>query len=201
MKLFLTNREQLQSLGSFLVSELDSIVSRIRGAWGVVSNDVASISQNWSAHMPPLRHGYSANRKHHYMYTLWANMKARCLNPSHRDFHRYGGRGIQVHERWALSFEHFRDSLVADIGERPSSRHSLDRIDNDGPYAPGNVRWATKVTQNRNSRHTKLSADKVASIKRIAESTDFSQRELGWLFGVDHTQIGTLLRGEAWAEQ
>lgn len=73
-------------------------------------------------------------------------MIARCHNQRNNRFYRYGARGIVVCERWRGSFAVFR----ADMGPRPSPRHSLDRIDNDGNYAPGNVRWATPHEQGRN---------------------------------------------------
>lgn len=81
-------------------------------------------------------------------YKIWVSMKARCNNPRHIYFNNYGGRGIKVCERWQASFENF----LADIGRRPSAELSLDRIDNDRGYEPGNVRWADRATQARNSR-------------------------------------------------
>jgi hypothetical protein len=73
-------------------------------------------------------------------------MRHRCRNPNGKDFKYYGGRGIRVCERWS-DFTNF----LADMGERPPGQ-SLDRIDNDGNYEPGNVRWATRKQQRANRR-------------------------------------------------
>jgi hypothetical protein len=73
-------------------------------------------------------------------------MKSRCNNPKNISYPHYGGRGIQIYPAWRHSFETF----LADVGRRPDSKHSLDRIDNDGHYEPGNVRWATRQQQVRN---------------------------------------------------
>ncbi len=79
-------------------------------------------------------------------------MRARCLNPDHPAWDRYGGRGIGIYEPWEV-FENF----YKDVGPRPSPQHSLDRYpDNDGNYEPGNVRWATKKEQDRNRRTNHL---------------------------------------------
>lgn len=73
-------------------------------------------------------------------------MRQRCLNPKAIGYKRYGGRGITVCDQWRDSFEAF----LADVGPRPSAAHSIDRIDNDGNYEPGNVRWATTAQQHAN---------------------------------------------------
>jgi len=79
-------------------------------------------------------------------YSAWSAMKGRCSNQKHPWYHRYGGRGVKVCDLWKSSF----DAFLNDIGHRPSNNHSLERIDNDGDYEPGNVRWATKKEQARN---------------------------------------------------
>ncbi len=84
-------------------------------------------------------------------YYAWSGMKQRCLNPNAQGFHRYGGRGIKVSSLWINDFPKF----LSDVGKRPSSEHSLDRINNNGNYEPGNVKWSTKVEQQRNRRVTK----------------------------------------------
>lgn len=97
-------------------------------------------------------HGAARRGAHAAEYRSWAHAKNRCLNPTNAAFERYGGRGIRFSEAWKNDFAAF----YAHIGPRPSPSHSLDRIENDGHYEPGNVRWATKHEQSLNRRPRRM---------------------------------------------
>lgn len=84
-------------------------------------------------------------------YRIWRHMKTRCLNPKCPAFHRYGGRGIKIHRSWKNSFAEF----LRDMGRRPTKRHSIDRIDNDGNYCRRNCRWALPAMQANNKSNVK----------------------------------------------
>lgn len=78
---------------------------------------------------------------------IYYGMKQRCYNPNSAFYYRYGGRGITICDRWLESIENF----LNDVGKAPSHRHSIDRINNDGDYEPGNVRWALQLEQGNNT--------------------------------------------------
>jgi len=86
-------------------------------------------------------HGMSRTRLH----SIWLDIKKRCFNPRGKYWRRYGGRGITLAPEW-----HYFSQFAADMGEPPSLEHSIDRIDNDGPYSKANCRWATATVQSRN---------------------------------------------------
>ena len=79
-------------------------------------------------------------------YQAWRDIRSRCYRPKNLEYHNYGGRGIKMHDSWRNSFSAF----FSYVGCRPPGDMSIDRIDPDGNYEPGNVRWASRTTQNRN---------------------------------------------------
>lgn len=93
---------------------------------------------------------YQARLSKRPLDVIWRNVIARCTNPKNDHYHRYGGRGVTVCERWIG--ENGYDNFAADMGPRPSPKHSVERISNSGNYDPGNCKWATPKEQQRNRR-------------------------------------------------
>ncbi len=85
-------------------------------------------------------------------YCCWRTMRDRCLNPKCKFYIDYGGRGIKICDRWLESFENFYE----DMGPRPSNKHSIDRIDNNGNYCKENCKWSTTIEQCNNRRTNRM---------------------------------------------
>jgi hypothetical protein len=118
------------------------------------------------------RHGMRKSRT----YRCWAGMITRCTNPKTKSFADYGARGITVCDEWR-DFSRF----LADMGECPDGM-SIDRIDNDGNYEPGNCRWATTAEQNNNTRHNKHLTfnGKTQNVKQWSRELGISYTTLHW---------------------
>jgi len=104
-----------------------------------------------------MRHGASDTK----LYKVWVSIIQRCYNAKDKKFMHYGGRGISVYEDWKNNFQLFKDYM----DNLPKEGLTIDRIDNNGNYEPGNVRWATYKTQNLNRRKIKLPVDRKAYMK------------------------------------
>jgi hypothetical protein len=123
------------------------------------------------------KHGATCGRKPQPEYKSWLSMKERCCKPQNKSYKNYGGRGITICESWLHSFETF----FADMGNRPSRRHSIERIDVNGNYEPSNCKWATPKEQARNTRTARFVTINGIS-KQICEWADESgiRRETIW---------------------
>lgn len=129
-------------------------------------------------------HGKTRRRNVSPEYVSWSHMRSRCCNPKNNAFHNYGGRGITVCPEWMDNFQSFLDH----IGPRPGKEYSVDRIDNNGNYEPGNVRWSTQREQMRNVRKSRRieACGIVATLAEWSERTSinyvtlFGRLKRGW---------------------
>lgn len=115
-----------------------------------------------------MKHGASRRGAQSPEFRVWQQMISRCERPSARSFPLYGGRGIRVCEEWRHDFAAF----LAHVGPRPSDGHSIDRINNDGNYEPGNCRWATAREQSANKRNT----TRITAFGETLTVTEWSER-------------------------
>ena len=120
-----------------------------------------------------LDHGHTVNYKPTPEYRIWSAMKTRCYNPNVSHYCNYGGRGIFVCERWVNSFS----SFLEDMGNRPSNSHTIERIDNNGPYSPENCRWASRLEQKQNQRMRKDA--RLITMDGVCKPAGVWARELG----------------------
>jgi hypothetical protein len=154
-------------------------------------------------YMPPdVREVWLASRTKHGAYNgggetpehyVWRTMLARCNNPNANSYAYYGGRGIHVCKAW-----HMYENFVADMGLRPSSEHSLERINVDKGYIPSNCKWATRSEQQRNKRNTRFYTNGSFSgtLVECAVYVGISKELAYWRWKT----WGTFLKGTIWQE-
>jgi hypothetical protein len=140
------------------------------------------------------------NTKHdlcqYRLYGIFKEIKSRCENKNNWRYKYYGARGISIYQEWLDDPKKFIDWIDENLGARPTKKHSLDRIDNDGNYEPGNLRWADTKTQSRNRSCTKLTKEKAEEIKK----SSLSIKELSKIYHVGKSQISAIINGKAWSD-
>ena len=131
-----------------------------------------------------LKHGEAGHNGHSSEYMAWANMISRCENANRRDYRHYGGRGIRVCKDWRNSYQTF----LSVVGRRPSAKHKLERINNNGNYKPGNVKWATQKEQTNNRRGNgliehaglRMTASQWSEKTGLSPGTIIARLDSGW---------------------
>lgn len=125
-------------------------------------------------------------------YSSWAAAKSRCNNPNTPQWNDYGGRGITMCPEWQISFKLFREYM----GPCPEG-YSIDRIDFNGNYEPGNCRWANDDTQARNSRRV-VATEAIRNMIHELKAT-VSQANIAEIVGVSISTVNRIIRGVSWA--
>src|SRR5574343_19345 len=123
-------------------------------------------------------------------YTVWIDIKKRCYNSKSTSYKRYGARGIKVCDSWLKSFK----SFIEDMGNRPTPKHQIDRIDNSKHYSPDNCRWVTKAENAQNRRTTRLSPSQVMDIF----TSRLQLKELANIYKVSVSTIHDIKMGKKW---
>lgn len=142
------------------------------------------LAKEWSTHLggnpdfvakraaKKIKHGHKRKNAASVEYKTWLGMKRRCYDEKYKDYATWGGRGIRVCDRWNNSFEAF----LEDMGPRPSSKHSIDRLDSNLDYSPGNCRWATAQEQGAEHRRGLIAVEvdglSFPSLKAACEAYD-----------------------------
>jgi hypothetical protein len=134
------------------------------------------------------KHGHARKSGESPEYGVWLNMLRRCYDPANKRFNRYGGRGIRVFDAWCDDFSAF----LAHVGPRPDPSYTLDRIDNDGGYEPGNVQWVDMTTQARNRSNNRM----LTYQERKQTLIEWSEET-----GIDRTTITARIDRLGWSVQ
>lgn len=139
---------------------------------------------------------FSANESHGMkktkVYRTWCHMKGRCHNENDKAYVYYGARGILVCDEWRKSFLSFFNH----IGDPPSPKHQIDRIDNSKGYEPNNVRWVLSSTNNQNRRSTKVDSCDIGLIR----STDMPIKVIVKTYGISESQAYRIKKITRWVD-
>lgn len=134
-------------------------------------------------------------RTSHPLHATWSSIIRRCTIPSSGNYEYYGARGIKVCDRWTNDFWAF----VADMGGKPSPKHTIERLDYNGNYEPGNCCWATQKRQSRNKRVTRLNEMLVRQIKARFQRGERCF-EIAKSIGAHYQTVRSVIKGESWKD-
>lgn len=140
-------------------------------------------------------HGFSLRGgKQARLHRIWSNMKARCSVKTHQSYHNYGGRGISVCEEWFNDYLSFHTWAMS-AGYNDTL--TVDRIDNDGNYEPGNCRWVPKSENSIHTRSTKMSGDDARLLRKLHQEGT-SIKDLAKKFGISRTHVSSIINNHRW---
>ena len=154
----------------------------------------------------------TTNASKHPLYATWHSMRQRCNTPTGDNYHWYGGRGIKVCDRWNIADGRSTGffNFIEDMGDKPSSIHTLERQDNDGDYCPENCCWATPAEQTLTKRCS--GGSRPGERNPSAKLSDFDAIDIRWLsgwgvkgaaiaraYGISKSQVSKVILGRSFA--
>jgi hypothetical protein len=142
-----------------------------------------------------VKHGFRRKSQTHPLYIKWEHMHQRCRDKNHTSYANYGGRGIKVCDEWKT----FQGFLGWDKLVDWKSGLQIDRIDTNGDYHPENCRWATIQENSQNRTTTVLSPFAVRAIRRMYETGQITQREIGEIMECSQALVSNVVRGLMWS--
>lgn len=133
--------------------------------------------------------------KKHWIFNVWRGMKKRCYYKNNKCYKNYGGRGIKVYDGWINDVKSFHD-YVLKLDNYGKDGYSLDRINNNGNYEPGNIKWSTNEEQSQNKRSNIVNAFTVKEIRKLF--SEYSDIEIAEKFNLNRRYINHLRNNEIW---
>ena len=178
-----SKNNKLESWGLFLCPYCNKIIERLLSC-GKKQKSCGCIPKN-------KKHGSKNTR----LYTIWVNMKQRCLNLNHNSYKNYGGRGITICNEW-LEFIPFRDWA---LNNGYVDNLTIDRKDPNKGYHPNNCQWILGKENSRKQRTNKLTLEKANEIRELDNTGNYKQKDLAEKFNISHQHISSILNNKKWS--